>query len=1171
MKNSCLLAFLLCIYLQSFAQSVVHGHVFDSPNCQVSGTKENLQGATVNAPGAAQTVTTGPNGFFTLEFPNKKVGELVTITVVTRTSVQLVRHVNTSSPSGSKIPFMLCNGKPVTSAGDVVVRQTQKSLEEKNKEVADLKIKLANAEKDSKEYKDLFKKLETLNKEIKEQLDERNLETSALRAEREWDQTSKRILSNFGNSDALELPEEPKEGIITEEYLDSFRILWEVNFTADPSLTPEQARHNKMIREAEIKGKLFSLDGQYDKSELYYKKLANAVPDNLEYIYGYVEALVFQKKDSEAIAQIEKTLASKLENDLNCVKLSVLLARLYLINKQPSNSERALEKGFVFYNAIKKDTSSYVKKKVLEASMEELYGTLHYTQNEFDKAIAKYSKAREIYVNLQKETKGEYRDDVANKNIKIASVNSTIKNYNEALNYLNQSMAIYSDFEQSDNDEYTLEKYKVALTIAGLYYLRNDFRSAEELYSKLSGVFAQLSIDFPGQFDEFVAKILIAQGQMMHDQKEFALATEKFGEALEIYKKMNGRDGDFNAQVASVLNARGSSLFAQRKLERSKKDFDAAYQINVALAKKWKELYSLNLSDSYSHLGSYYMSFENKLDSAGYYFTQALAISQDFDRKDKRAYRLSLIQDKQHMASYLFRKGDKNPGMKEQARKHMDEAYIMAKDLVKLDSAVFLPDYCKTVMSHGMVYMDEKEPDIAIKKFEEAAEKFLRLSTQQPDVYEKPKATIQWALGTIYNYQHKDELAMKHLDQSIAICQKQLVKNENAYAPILANVYLSKSDIHTRNRRYKESLKNLEEAEKWLERLLTNTNLDHYRYELGNVKIQQAQINIIEKDYDRAEREANEGRQHFNDLINNDPENADLYLAKLAKIESGTAELNLGRNRKPESLANYRRANNYYKRLRKVNFPQFHIEECKTRLSIANLQKGMDQKPAALQECRSVIDTVLRIVLSNPTLEQDYLPVLARVYAVLGSLNFVDAPMEALENYKKSTGYYEKIKSEGESEESDQMNIAFNYLSIGTIHYNLKQPQAVISNLRTSLLYGQKHPSSEAYHRLVISAHSMLGLANIQTQDYDAAAIEYTECLKLEAHFKKFMEPIEILDLKMKAGESLLRSSDSTKNPKGEEVLKQARSFANRETWSDKIQPQINEYLKDICELIECN
>ncbi len=1141
-----LLCLSLTLAISLHAQSSYSGEVHTNDNCSKEGYRTPVPDAVISAEGV--TANSTQQGKFSLYFPGKQPNETVTITIRKTGYEPKKVTVRTCKPCNAPDIHILCK-----SPGGLA--QAQQNVVQNKEKQALIQAQMDKSPKDSEEYKALLREMEKIKRDLKSS-EEEFQRLSAQATDKDWKLFSYQLQELLSNT-KVSRESKHRSGSYNEDYFKSLDSLWA---DSDTLSLAEKTRRN--IRKNELKALFYSFDYQFDKSAQCYRKLLELDPNNLDYAYSYAVVLSIQDKNEEAIAQLEKALSGKSPDNTLYIKCSNWLASLYIETSQNEKAKALLDKNLSQVKAISRDTSQYSEKKLLEAKVYELYAVLYFAKNLFDNSIAEYKKAKEVYAGLNKVHKGAYLDKYASVNTKLARVYSSIKNYNEAMRLCNESLAIYEDLAKDGDMGYFLSKCEVALDMANLFYVRNDYLTAEGMYNKLSPIFRDLAAQDPAQYQEYFAKILFAEGKMLQDQKHYYSAEQKFGEVLSIYQRLHHAGlGNFNAQIASTLNARGKSLYSQKKMAKCKKDYDAALVIHEGLAKKAPDSYEPSLADSYNYLGSYFLSAKN-LDSAYYYYDKALKICKKFDEKDKRVYRLSLIQNKQSMASYYFDQKQSKAAIKE-----IEEAYVMAQELVRLDTAVFLPDYATTVLTLGMVYMDEKENEVAITKFKEAYEIFERLSKEQPDVYELPKATIQYALGTLHSYKNEERKAQAYFDEAVAICQKQLEKNTNAYAPILAAVYMAKTEISKKRENYQEALKNLEESEKWFVRLLSSTNLDEYREKIGNIKIQMAQICIFTKDYQRAEKVANEGRQFFSDLMENDPENKNEYRAKLATIERGSGDLNMGRGRKDVALDYYRRAQKYYKELRNVSPPDFHVEECKTKILIGEAQQSLGNEQNAIVEFKSVIDTVSNILRSNPAYEKDYLPTLADAHKKLGSLNFKNAPKDALGNFGKAVELYKK--AEGLSKESYNGEIAIIYLNTGFLYYNLQAFEEAIAVLQGAIKYVDGNPNAPNYHTVMISANHMVATIYFRVKDFDLAMEAYSKCLEFDQKLPEYLSPLDILETKTQAGISYIKSSDGTKKASGENILRAARTYGNRQSWPADQRSKVDELLMLINDYID--
>ncbi|MCB0593198.1 MAG: hypothetical protein H6557_09330 [Lewinellaceae bacterium] len=1145
------------------AQAVIKGVVFKSSSCNENAL-EPLPDVQVSADGAS-SVYSQDDGTFKLQFHNKKPGDATRIWARKEGYVFLNEKgyedfILFSDPNRGIVLILCTTGAYSRAAPDPAeytkILQEVSSLK---KNLAEINNSISQSATNTHEYQELQGEKENIERRL--EANEQELKKlSARLSKADWKAISFEIREAM-----LDAANSGAEGEDTEEFseesIDLFiDLIWE-SFSEEQLDSLQQMGDPAGQKEAMAdwwKAYLFATNMQFEEAERAFERMAQREENNPDVLLPYAAILAINLKNEKAIAQLERALNIRGLDKIQYVEVAKSLSSMYQSADRLDDAEEILDKASKTLQSVKPDSDNPHYVQGLQASLFSEYGDLYYQKSQFQKSEQYYRKAIEVVEGMAREG---YQAPSARARIEsdLGAVCSKLNKYDEALSAYKIAYQIYSELVTVDRKLYLPSQSSVLYRMANLFSKRNDYKTANDIYGNLEQTYYSLAQKSPEIYQPAIANVYAAQGRVLHNQRHYFLALNKYDQAMEIFENLSKEHQEtYSDEISSILNAMGLSHLAYGQNDKAKAKFDEALKIDSRLAKRAPETYETALAETFDNLGGYFQVLD-QYDSAHIYYNKALEILERYDRKAPRVYKLHLLNVKQGLGTLYFQEGND-----EAARKELGEADAMARELIALDSVVFMPDYAKTIQEHGIVYLNEEENAFALGKFEQALNLYEKLSKEQKGVYEIHKANVLWGLGKIHSLEGNGQLVRVYFDQALALCREQLEKNEDIFYSLMGRIYLDFAGFYVKNRDFSGALDHYQEAEEIFNKLNGKNRLEEYQNTLGEIQLKKAELYLQLKQYNDAENATNIARQIFVDLKDYGRNQA-AYQGMLAEIENAAGELNLAKEDYYRALQNYNRARSYYQDLRKTEPETYRLKELETMAKIGEIHLRSDNNTAAQQQLEAVIDSVEAAGGAPLEYRQQYQAVKANAYMNLGHLFFSRNPERSIDNFEEAKRLYSELSKV--APDNYLPTLLGIDLNMGHLYYNgeniigaKEKYEQVLSHFN-----GNNHRTSTAMLHVYVMANRAMGNIFFSTYNYEQAAQHFEACIAE----KELLSVAGILDkaeFLKQAGLSNLNGVDRDVKLRGEHQLEEARDIVRSQSRDSRAQ----QMLQEICGYIDC-
>ncbi len=371
----------------------------------------------------------------------------------------------------------------------------------------------------------------------------------------------------------------------------------------------------------------------------------------------------------------------------------------------------------------------------------------------------KYLEAAKIfeeYVQVEKASPSPRMANSATGLNKVGNCFYRVGQFDKAIKYYEEALAIFKKLEQEDNVAKNLSNIGLVYDSLGQYY------KAIKYYNEA------LAIDKKLDQEAGVAIDLGYIGGVYYTWGQYYKAINYYKEALAINKKL-GR----NTGVATVLNNIGLVYYSWSKHDKAIKYFKKALTIDKKLGLEPE------VANSLSNIGLVYVSW-NQYDKAIKYFKEALAIARKLGQENTVAVNLSNI-------GFVYRSW----GQYDEAINYYEKALAINKKL-RLEA-----DVPAVLNNIGRIYVSLGQYDKAIKYYEKALA-FCKILGRKTDI----AGTLN-NIGMVYDSFGQYRKAIKYYEEAVSI--KEILRKTAAgnvrinYLASQLHTYQSLASAHIRN------------------------------------------------------------------------------------------------------------------------------------------------------------------------------------------------------------------------------------------------------------------------------------------------------------------------------------------------------------------------------------
>ena len=536
-----------------------------------------LDGVRVNASGANQWVIK-EGGRFELEFPGKKAGDTVTLTIALA-GYEVVNDLQReavlpSDPDNKQLTFLLAK------AAD-------------RDEMARSYYRLKSTEAVAAAYEVRLRVLEKTQRNTAEEL-------AVLRTERDRAlQAADRAAEELAKTkleDASELYKEALRFSLDGQVEQALEVLDEAKLRAMAQAAQERrAAADRQLSAASqayrLRGQLLTSQLQFADAEKAYRAAVDATPDdfdaNFELAYfsqtvnHFEDAITFYTKAE----RISRPLASGNPPVYRPYVAMTLnnLGNLYSDETRMEEARKAYEEALEIRRDLARQNPAVYRPKVAD-TLNNL-GILYSDENRTEEARKAYAEALEIYRDLARQNPAVYRPDVATTLNNLGVLYSDENRMEEASKALEEALEIRRDLARQNPALYRPDVATTLNNLGILYSDENRMEEARKAYEEALEIYRDLARQNPAVYRPYVATTLNNLGHLYIDENRMEEARKALEEALEIRRDLARQNpAVYRPYVAMTLNNLGVLYRDENRMEEARKAYEEALQIYQAFA-----------------------------------------------------------------------------------------------------------------------------------------------------------------------------------------------------------------------------------------------------------------------------------------------------------------------------------------------------------------------------------------------------------------------------------------------------------------------------------------------------------------------------------------------------------------------------------------------------------
>jgi tetratricopeptide (TPR) repeat protein len=261
-------------------------------------------------------------------------------------------------------------------------------------------------------------------------------------------------------------------------------------------------------------------------------------------------------------------------------------------------------------------------------------GALHFNQNRMNEAHLAYNGALKIYRELAKKKPDIYLPRVAMTLNNLGNLDSDQSRMPQACLAYVEALRIQRELALKDPDTY-MPNVAITLNDLGAFYgLQNRPDRARRALDEALKIQRELALKDPDTYLPEVAMTLNNLGIMEGTQGRIQEARLAFDEALKIRRELAHKNPDtYLPEVALTLNNLGSLDSGQNRMDGARLAYDEALKIYRELAKENLDAYLPKMAMTLINLGTLNRA-QNRMQEARSAYEEALGIYQGLAARD---------------------------------------------------------------------------------------------------------------------------------------------------------------------------------------------------------------------------------------------------------------------------------------------------------------------------------------------------------------------------------------------------------------------------------------------------------------------------------------------------------------------------------------------------------
>ncbi len=401
-------------------------------------------------------------------------------------------------------------------------------------------------------------------------------------------------------------------------------------------LTSKEALSNQEARMKEVSREKVALADLYIETDelMKAKKSFEDANDLFFDIYNagqYIGFLVNYNYNSEAKNILEKLLKEKISKEEESL-LFLYLAKIYFRMGEESKSDEYMNYALNLMPSSESTEYQLIRFAIL-AEMAQ-YSNM---KNENELADKMYTKAIKIAQSLlEKESKDfkPHYGEIINAYAEFCTHNSM---YTKAEKLYKKAIKVSQSLIEDNRKKFLLFHAKNLRDLAQLYMKINKYDKTQEIYNKMENL---LIFTKNNKSLIFIYKEI---GKYYSDTAQYDKGKKVYKEAMHLARILAQKNPEvYNPQYAEILIEAASFYINMNKYDEAEKTYLKAiefYQLSVHLS---PNTYNLNIAETYTQLGNLY-GFNNKNEKELESYKKALKLFELLKKTDVNYYGVSLM------------------------------------------------------------------------------------------------------------------------------------------------------------------------------------------------------------------------------------------------------------------------------------------------------------------------------------------------------------------------------------------------------------------------------------------------------------------------------------------------------------------------------------------------
>lgn len=438
-----------------------------------------------------------------------------------------------------------------------------------------------------------------------------------------------------------------------------------------------------------------------------------------------------------------------------------------------------------------------------------------------------YDECLNIIKRNPKEESIDYKIKIANVLNNVGSIYYSCKCYDLAEDTLNTALKYRRELLKLKTQKYEETKYEDCIFMnleTGMLEFSEEksLEMFEESQRKEKINLLAYEVD--------VVSTLINLGNLYSDIEQYKIAENRFGEALEITRRIVIKNPDIyeNLLVINLVNLSRLHLF-NNQIEVSEKEFLEALDVAMRIVKNNPGNYEPLLANVLNNLGFLYIDKE-QFDLAEEYLNESLKINRQLAEKNPYAYNDDVATILRNIGDLYLKKGEKDL-----AEKTFNDALEIIRPLFEKNPTAYESKLTLILSDLGFMYIDNGQLDLSEKMFNEILNIYRELiRDSNTNLYDSNLNNVLEVLA-ILNFEKKQlQLAEQYYNEALEISMRLAQKDPDNYECKVALYLKCLGDLQLENKNLEQAKKEYESSLEVYKKLLDN-NPGEYEEEITEI------------------------------------------------------------------------------------------------------------------------------------------------------------------------------------------------------------------------------------------------------------------------------------------------------------------------------------------------